>query len=379
MAEPGPAGDRRPPRRTPLHDEHAALGARFVDFAGWSMPVRYASDVAEHHAVRTAVGVFDLSHMGEVEVAGAGAAEALDRALVGQLSALRVGGARYSMVCAADGGVLDDLVVYRLDPERFLVVANAANVEVVAAALAERAAGSGATVTDASADWALVAVQGPRAAALLADVVGGGGASVDPLRYYSWSPGRLAGAEVLLARTGYTGEDGFEVFVASDRAVDVWRAVLAAGPAHGLTACGLGARDTLRLEAGMPLYGHELTRDVTPYDAGLARVVKLGKPVDFVGRDALERRAAQRGERTLVGLVAAGRRSPRTGHRVLDPAGSPVGVVTSGAPSPTLGHPVAMAYVHPDRAEAGARLAVDVRGNPQDVEVTALPFYRRPA
>ncbi len=371
-----PTGSDGVPRRSPLHAEHERLGARFVDFAGWTMPVRYGSDVAEHTAVRTGAGIFDLSHMGELEVAGAQAAAALDRALVGNLSALRVGGARYSMICADDGGVIDDLVVYRLADDRFLVVANASNAGVVAAELSGRADGLDATVDDASARWALIAVQGPRSARILAEVVEGGADEVDPLRYYSWHAARGAGVDVLLARTGYTGEDGFEVFADAERAADVWRALMAAGQGHGLVPCGLAARDTLRLEAGMPLYGNELSREVTPYEAGLGRVVKLDKAGDFVGRAALAARADRPLERTLIGLTSDGRRSPRAGQDVIAD-GEPVGRVTSGAPSPTLGHPVAMAYVPPDLATPGTSLTVDVRGSAEPVRVVELPFYRR--
>jgi len=361
------------PRRTPLHAEHEALGAKFVDFAGWQMPVRYTSDVAEHQAVRERAGLFDLSHMGEIEVAGPGAPQALDHALVGALGALRVGGARYTMICAPDGGVIDDLIVYRLADDRYLVVANASNADVVAAALTERAATFDATVTDRSADCALIAVQGPRSLDVLRDVVD---VELEPVKYYAWYEGTAAGVPALLARTGYTGEDGFELFVPSEQAPQVWQSVLKDGAEHGLVPCGLACRDTLRLEAGMPLYGQELSRDVTPYDAGLGRVVRLDKDGDFVGRGALAARSTVRATRTLVGLAGSGRRAPRTGYAVFS-GQSPVGTVTSGAPSPTLGHPIGMAYVAPEHADPGTRLEVDVRGSREPVEVVTLPFYSR--
>jgi aminomethyltransferase len=352
---------------------HEQLGATLTDFAGWLMPLRYGSETTEHKAVRTAAGIFDLSHMGEIAVSGPAAAATLDYALTGTPSVLQPGRARYTMICAPDGGVLDDLIVYRLGDAEYLIVANAANTAVVAAALSERAAGQDVTVRDHTDRYALIAVQGPRAAAILAPLAS---AELDALKYYASYPAQLAGRQVLLARTGYTGEDGFEIFAAPDDAVDLWAAISAAGADHGLQPAGLAARDTLRLEAGMPLYGHELSRDVTPFDAGLGRVVRFDKPADFVGRAALAERAAAAPQRQLVGLVSGSRRVPRQGYDVLS-RGTKCGTVTSGAPSPTLGVPIAMAYVRPDAAESAADLAVDVRGNVEPARLVELPFYRR--
>lgn len=383
--------------RSPLHDEHVALGAALVPFAGWLMPLRYTSDLAEHTAVRTAAGLFDLSHMAELWVSGPDAGAFLDRALVGALGALGVGRARYTMICAPDGGVLDDLVVYRPREDAWLVVANAANRDTVVAALTERLTAwrdaLDVTFEDRTDATALVAVQGPRAleivtAAGVVPVEGGAGALAD-LRYYAALDATVVledGGEpipVLVARTGYTGEDGFELFVDAAAGPPLWRALLAAGEPLGLVPAGLAARDSLRLEAGMPLYGHELTTGTTPFAAGLGRVVRLdkvdaaGEPVAFVGREALAAAAEAAPQRVLVGLVGESRRAGREGYPVLDAAGDPVGVVTSGAPSPTLGHPVAMAYVRPDVAEPGTALAVDVRGRAEPVRVVPLPFYRR--
>jgi len=371
-------------RRSPLHDEHVALGAVMTPYAGWLMPLRYTSDLAEHVAVRTAAGLFDLSHMAEIDVSGPDAALFLDRALVGQASAIGLLRAKYTMVVAEDGGVIDDLVVYHVSPGRYLVVANAANHDPVLAALGERAAGLDVQVSDESAATALVAVQGPRAL----DVVRGAGVGapiedVETLRYYACLPFQTGDRWALVARTGYTGEDGFEFFVPADEGPGLWRALLAAGAGLGLVPAGLSARDSLRLEAGMPLYGNELDRTVTPYDAGQDRVVVLGKtgpdgvPVDFVGGKALAARAAATPERVLVGLVGEGKRAARHGYPVLS-GETVVGTVTSGAPSPTLGYPVAMAYVTPGASAEGTRLAVDVRGRPEPVRVVPLPFYRRP-
>jgi aminomethyltransferase len=356
---------------------HEQLGATLTDFAGWLMPLRYGSETAEHNAVRTAAGLFDLSHMGELAVSGDGAAGALDYALVGELSAVQPGRARYTMMCAADGGVLDDLIVYRLSATEYLVVANAANTATVAAALTERAKGRSATVTDKTADYALIAVQGPRAVQILAPLTS---ADLSQIRYYASHPAKVAGCDVLLARTGYTGEDGFELFAPAGDAVHLWTEISAAGSGQGLVPAGLAARDTLRLEAGMPLYGNELGPDVSPFDAGLGRVVKLGKQADFVGRQALAARSQAAPQRQLVGLVCGSRRVPRHGYDVLW-QGRPAGQVTSGAPSPTLGAPIAMAYLRPDVAAAAAGqpagLAVDVRGGAEPARLVELPFYRR--
>jgi aminomethyltransferase len=377
-----PAPDAAPavqPRPTPLHGVHQELGAAMTGFAGWLMPLRYRSETAEHQAVRTAAGLFDLSHMGELLVTGPAAGAALDYALVGHLSVLEPGRARYTMICAEDGGVIDDLIVYRLAPEEFLVVANAANTPVVTQALTERASGHDAEVSDRTADYALIAIQGPHAAHILAGLAS---IPLAPVKYYASQPATVAGRQVLLARTGYTGEDGFELFTRPDDAAGVWSALMTAGAPDGLIPAGLAARDTLRLEAGMPLYGNELSRDVTPFEAGLGRVVKLNKPGDFVGRAALAQRAAAGPAQVLAGLAGQSRRVPRHGYRVLWD-GAEAGTVTSGAPSPTLGIPIAMAYLDPAVATAaaadtsGSRLAVDIRGRAEPARLTSLPFYRR--
>jgi aminomethyltransferase len=359
--------------QSPLHEVHKKLGALFTDFAGWNMPVRYSSELAEHKAVREAAGIFDLSHMAEIEVTGKQAADVLDFALVGNLSAVKVGRARYSMLCDASGGILDDLVVYRLEDEKFLVVANAGNAAVVADALAERVAGFDAVVTNRSAEVALIAVQGPRAT----DIVGAvADADLPELKYYASVPANVKGPDVLLARTGYTGEDGFELYVPAAVAPAVWQILTEAGEPYGLLPAGLACRDTLRLEAGMPLYGNELSVELSPFQAGLGRVVKFEKPGDFVGKAELTKRAETDEARVLVGLKGTGRRAPRHGYKVLHD-GTEVGEVTSGALSPTLGYPIAMAYLTPELNEPGTKLSVDIRGKIEPVEVVALPFYKR--
>lgn len=361
-------------RLSPLDAVHFAAGASFTDFAGWKMPVRYGSDLAEHETVRTAAGLFDLSHMAEFMVAGTHAGAFLDYALAGQASAITVGRAKYSLLLAQDGGILDDLVVYRLDEHEFWVVANAANRDVVAAALAERKADFDVAVSDETDACALIAAQGPQSLDVLGRVAGLD--STMPLAdipYYGIARGTYGETPVLIARTGYTGEDGFELYVDTSAAAALWNDLVAAGA----QPCGLAARDTLRLEAGMPLYGHELSTATQPVQAGLCRVVALGKPGDFVGRVALEEGPAA-GAPVLVGLVAEGKRAGREGYPVLRD-GASVGTVTSGALSPTLGYPIAMAYVDRDVSAVGTELAMDVRGTAIPARVVSLPFYSRKA
>jgi aminomethyltransferase len=358
---------------TPLRDRHEALGARLIDFAGWLMPVQYAGILDEHRAVRERAGLFDLSHMGELFVEGPEAAAGLAAALVTDPPSLAEGRAQYSMIVAPDGGIIDDLIVYRLGAERFLVVANASNAAVVSDTLVERLAGRKAILDDRSLATALVAIQGPRSVDILRPLTD---VSLDGLRYYAIAEGVVAGVPALVARTGYTGEDGFEVFIDTGRASDVWDAFMTAGADHGLSPIGLGARDTLRLEAGMPLYGNELDRTTNPFEANLGRVVKLDKPGDFVGRAALEKVAAAGVSRKLVGLVMRGRGIARHGYPV-HVADRLSGTVTSGTHSPSLGHAIAMAMLATRDAEPGTMVDVEIRGQRVPAEVVALPFYRR--
>ncbi|MBL5972933.1 MAG: glycine cleavage system aminomethyltransferase GcvT [Candidatus Leucobacter sulfamidivorax] len=377
-------------RHTALHEEHEKLGASFTDFGGWDMPLKYGSELAEHRAVREAAGLFDLSHMGEVWVSGPDAATFLNTALAGNLAVVKAGKAKYSFILAEDGGIIDDLIVYRIAGEeraesRYLVVPNAGNAPTVAAALAERAAGFDVEVVDASAETSLIAVQGPAAEGILLDVVRNEDrGAVTELPYYAWAAVRIGDVDaidVLLARTGYTGEDGFELFIPDERAAELWRLLLATGEPEGLIPCGLAARDSLRLEAGMPLYGNELGLDTTPFEAGLGPVVSLKKEEDFVGRAALEAAKEAGPSRVLVGLKGLGRRAGRGGYPVFAPheggTDREIGVVTSGQPSPTLGYPVAIAYVEPAFAEPGTALEIDLRGKREPFEVVPLPFYRR--
>ncbi|TNB74953.1 glycine cleavage system aminomethyltransferase GcvT [Arthrobacter sp. BB-1] len=381
-------------KHTALYEEHKKLGASFTDFGGWQMPLKYSSELAEHHAVRKSAGLFDLSHMGEVWVTGPEAAAFLDYALVGKISAMPVGKAKYSLICNEDGGIIDDLITYRRPPvpgagedgtDRFLVVPNAGNAAVVAAELAKRAAGFDVQVDDASASTSLIAVQGPTAQELLLRLVPAAQHSlVTELKYYAAVEVpflvRGAGLDLLLARTGYTGEDGFEIFVPNGDAPGLWQALLAIADDGELTPAGLASRDSLRLEAGMPLYGNELSLQGDPFAAGLGPVVALSKEGDFVGKAALaakkEAGAGSIAGRRLVGLKGLGRRAGRSHYPVLKD-GNVVGEVTSGQPSPTLGYPVAMAYVDVEFTEVGTTLDIDLRGKAEPFEVVDLPFYKR--
>lgn len=358
---------------TPLTEIHRALGARLIEFGGWLMPVQYGSIVDEHRTVRQSVGLFDLSHMAELWVEGAQAGEALAVALVSDPPGLAVGRAHYSMICAPDGGVIDDLIVYRLAEDRFLVVANAANGTVVSDALAERSGGFRAVLDDGTLATGLLAIQGPAARAVvepLTDV------DLGAMRYYAAAEGIVAGLPALVARTGYTGEDGFEIFVDTANTADLWEILLESVRAAGGGPIGLGARDTLRLEAGMPLYGNELDRSIDPFAAGLGRVVKLDKAADFVGRESLEAIARDGPSRRLVGLVVEGRGIARHGYPVWV-GDRRTGKVTSGTQSPTLGMPIAMAYVAPDDSEPGTVVQVEIRDGRVPARVVPLPFYKR--
>ena len=363
------------PRHSPLDATHRALGARLISFAGYEMPVRYTSELEEHRAVRTAVGLFDLSHMGEIGLGGQGALAFARRALVSDPALLEPGQAQYSMVCADDGGIIDDLIVYRLD-DRYLIVCNAVNRETVIRHLHELAASGdeGVIIEDETDGTALVAPQGPKAAELLAGLTD---VDLATLKNYRSAPGTVAGVACLVARTGYTGEDGFELFCAAGDAVRLWDAVAAAGAPLGLLPCGLASRDTLRLEAGMPLYGNELGRDVNPYEVNLGRVVKLEKG-DFVGRTALAEIAEVGPRRRLVGMVMRGEGIARHDYPVVAGNADVVGAVTSGSVSPTLGERIAMALVRAEVADGEQPLTVIIRDRPCRAEQVKLPFYRRP-
>ena len=355
-------------KRTPLYDCHLEAGAKIVDFAGWEMPVQYAGVIEEHRAVRTAAGLFDVSHMGEVRVRGAGAEAFLQRLTPNDVAKLVPGRAHYSGLLTESGTYVDDLLVYRLAADDFLVVVNASNAPRDFAWMAERAEGE-AEVRDESERWALLALQGPRALEILTPLAA---PDVSGLKYYGFLQGEVDGAPAILSRTGYTGEDGFEVYLAPEDAPKVWRRLVAAGAAPA----GLGARDTLRLEAAMALYGHEIDETTTPYEAGLGWVVKLDKG-EFLGREPLAAQKSAGVPRKLVGFEVQGRGIARQGHTVVSDGGK-VGTVTSGTWSPTFEKAIGMAYVPPEMAAPGTPLTLEVRGKPLPAVVVELPFYRRP-
>ena len=357
--------------QTPLHHHHVALNAQLTDFAGWQMPLKYGSETTEHCTVRRDVGLFDLSHMGEIYVSGEQAVEFLNLALVSDISKVKVGKAKYTMICDTSGGAIDDLVVYRLGEKDFMVVANASNANTVAAELTHRAHDFAVSVIDRSLDTGLVAIQGPNAKTKLAKFVSM--EIINDLKNYSCVETEIDSVPILLARTGYTGEDGFEIFASVDQIAKIWELFIA----EKITPIGLAARDTLRLEAGMPLYGHELNLEITPIHAGLSRIVAFDKP-DFIGKAALTELSSKI-DRKLIGIELETRRIARAGLNLLDQTGQVVGQVTSGAFSPTLGKSIAMAYLNSNIDLATAKISVDIRGNIESASVVTLPFYRREA
>ncbi len=358
-------------KRTPLYDLHIELGAKMTEFAGWEMPVSYAGILAEHEATRQRAGIFDVSHMGRLELRGPHAAEVLQTISTNDISALQVGRAQYGLMCRGDGGIAEDFIVLRPEAERYMPVVNAVNKEKDLAWLQETA-GDRLQVADLSESTAMVALQGPRAEAILQKLVTEDLAEVRRFAVASLQASEFG--ELIASRTGYTGEDGFEIIVPADGARALFRAILDAGEPEGIAPCGLGARDVLRLEAGLPLYGHEHTEETNPIEAGEARFVKLDIG-DFYGREALQRIAAAPPVRRLVGLKMKGRRIPRQGATVLN-GGDEIGHVTSGTLSPILQCPIALAYVRADYADVGTEVHVriDERSDPPEGEVVGHHF-----
>ena len=361
-------------RETPLHDAHVRLGARMVDFGGWSMPVSYGSGILdEHHATRSAVGVFDVCHIGKVHFRGPRAAEALQRVITNDLGKLTDGRALYTVACLETGGIVDDLIVYRLSDAHYLVVVNAANREKDYAWFVEHARGD-CDVVDASDETGLIAFQGPAAQRALQALTN---VPLDKLSRFSLaSDCQTAGLRTSIARTGYTGEDGFEIFCAAGDAPALWDRLVEAAAAVGGKPVGLGARDTLRLEARLPLYGQDLDETTSPLEAGLGWVVKLEGP-SFIGRPALRAQKASGVNRKLAGFVMLGRGVARHDYPIESPDGQPLGTTTSGGPAPTLGKNIGLGYVPVAYDVAGTRLVVDCRGKRVDAEIVAGPFYKR--
>ncbi|WP_165224165.1 glycine cleavage system aminomethyltransferase GcvT [Aquisphaera insulae] len=359
--------------KTPLFDWHQSHGGRIVEFGGWLMPVQYSTIVEEHRAVRERVGLFDISHMGRLTFDGPGALDWIERVTTNHAAKLAVNQIQYSLMPNEKGGLIDDLLVYR-HQHGYLVVCNASNRPNVNRQLETYCQGSNTVFHDRTLDTAMIAVQGPHAAAVVQPLFDQDLAGV---RYYHLVAGRLFGElDTIVSRTGYTGEDGYELIVPSDQAVRVWEALLESGKGHGILPCGLGARDTLRFEAAMPLYGHELSAEINPYAAGVGWAVKLEKG-EFVGREPLRAFKKDPGA-ARVGLQLESKRIARQGAEVLQ-GGVKVGEVTSGTFAPTLQASLAMALVEPAAAEVGTSLQVDVRGHKEPAKVVPLPFYRRPS
>jgi glycine cleavage system T protein (aminomethyltransferase) len=364
-------------RRTPLFDRHVALGARIIPFAGWEMPVQYSGIIAEHNAVRNQAGLFDLGHMGQVDVTGPDALAYLQATTTNDVSALQPGEAQYAMLPNEHGGVIDDILIYRR-PEGgdYMVVVNASNRFRDVAWMQEqreRLEDLNVTVRDISDETAMIAIQGPNAAAITQSISGD---DLSDIAHYHWRSGTVAGIPVMIARTGYTGEDGFEIYGPIDTAGTIWDVLMEAGKEHGLQPIGLGARDTLRLESRMPLYGQELGDDISPYEAGLGWAVKLNKG-DFVGREGMAQVKSEGPKRKAVGFRMTERSgAPRT-HYPVGIDGNVIGEVTSGAFSPTLGENIGLALIAPEYAGVGKPLQVEIRGKWINAEQIKMPFYKR--
>jgi aminomethyltransferase len=364
-------------KKTPLNQAHIDAGARMVDFGGWHMPVQYSGLSLEHQAVRGRAGLFDVSHMGEVLAEGADAEAYLNRLVTNNVSRLQVGQAQYTVMCYPNGGIVDDLLVYKRGEGRYLLCINAGNIAKDWEWIQSQAQGfKNLQLREASDEFCQIALQGPLAERILAPLVK---APLAPVKYYHFIETQLLGDEAIVSRTGYTGEDGFEIYAPAGQAVAIWNALLEAGRPLGLLPCGLGARDTLRLEMKFPLYGQEISAETNPLEAGLGWVVKLDKVEDFSGKTALQEIKAKGVSRHLVGLKVLERGIPRQGYEVFDPEGKEkVGQVTSGTLSPSLGVPIAIAYVRHGLHQKGSRLAIRVRDRFFPAEVVPTPFYRRP-
>ena len=357
-------------RRTPLYAAHLRRGGRMVEFAGFALPVQYSSILDEHAAVREAAGLFDVSHMGQLELGGTAALAAADRLLSRRLSTAAPGQVRYALLCNERGGVVDDVTAYRREADVLLCV-NAANIRKDFDWIREHLP-AGAELRDRSEETALLALQGPRSSAVLGEVAD---ATLLSLRRFHFARGEVAGRPALVSRTGYTGADGFELYCAAGDAEPLFEALLAKGAAHGCRPCGLGARDTLRLEAALPLYGHELDDDTSPLEAGLQRFVE--QDGDFIGAAAIRERARAGHSRALAGFVLEDRGVPRAGCAVAH-GGREVGVVTSGGPSPTLGKSIGLAYVPPPLAATGTEIEIQIRARAARARITETPFVRGP-
>jgi aminomethyltransferase len=367
-------------RKTALNAVHRQMGAKMVEFNGWDMPVEYPSVggiMAEHNAVRTGVGVFDVSHMGDIRLSGPQALAAVQHISMNDAARLAVGQAQYSALLYPQGTFVDDVIVHRLGEDDYLLVINAGTREKDFNWVRENARQFNCKIEHLSDDFTQIAIQGPKGVNLLQKLTD---ADLSAVKFYWLTRGTVCGLKnILIARTGYTGEDGFEIYIPADEATStrVWNEILEAGKEFGALPCGLGARNTLRLEAKLPLYGHEISDTINVWEAGLDRFIKMEKP-EFMGRAALERAKAEGLKRTLVGFEMIERGIARDGYKVLDEAGKEIGYVTSGSPAPFLKKNIALAYVPPSHAQIGARVKVEIRGQGVGAQVVPTPFYKRP-
>lgn len=361
-------------KRTPLFHAYETFGAKTIDFGGWELPVQFSSIKEEHEAVRTKAGLFDVSHMGEVDVKGQDALPFLQRLLTNDVSKLTDGKALYTAMCYEDGGTVDDLLVYQKEKNHYLLVINASNIEKDVDWLLKHQGEDDVLITNVSDQTALLALQGPLAADIIKEVAGEEVTSLKPFMFLSKA--EVASKEVLVSRTGYTGEDGFEIYCQSEDAVHIWSALLEAGQPKGLIPCGLGARDTLRFEARLPLYGQELTKDISPLEGGIGFAVKTDKEADFIGKAALKKQKEEGLKRKLVGIEMIDKGIPRTDYPVFS-GEKQVGIVTTGTQSPTLKKNVGLALIETSVAELGAEVEVQVRKKRLKAKIVATPFYKR--
>lgn len=358
-------------KKTPLYDAHRSLGARLVEFAGWEMPVQYSGVLEEHRAVRTSCGLFDVSHMGEIEVSGPGAFDFVLTIMTNDIERVEDGQCQYTLLCYPDGGVVDDTIVYRYNKDRYLFCVNASNSGKVFDWM-KKQADADTVVEDVSRNYAQIALQGPKSVEVLRGLL-----DTDPedISHFHFHIGLVGDAEATVSRTGYTGEDGFEIYIEPGDAATVWQALLDSGKKSGIRPIGLGARDTLRLEMGYPLYGHELSEKITPLEAGLGKYVRLDDR-NFIGEEALKKQAVEGVKKTLVGFQMKDAGIPRADYEIRS-GGKKVGWVSSGTSSPSLGKGVGMGFVEPSLKEAGTGLDIMIRDRAAGAVVVKLPFYKK--
>ncbi|MFH0069396.1 glycine cleavage system aminomethyltransferase GcvT [Peribacillus sp. NPDC056705] len=362
-------------KQTPLFEVYKKYGAKVIDFGGWALPVQFTSILEEHEAVRTEAGLFDVSHMGEVLVEGKDAESYINYLVTNDVTKLSINQAQYTAMCYPDGGTVDDLLVYKLGNEKYLLVINAANIEKDYEWMKQRVKGEMA-LQNISEDIAQLAIQGPKAESILQKLTEIDLSEIGSFKFAQHV--NISGiTDVLVSRTGYTGENGFELYLSADKAVVLWEKILEAGATSGLKPCGLGARDTLRLEARLALYGQELSKDISPLEAGIGFVVKTNKESDFIGKSVLTEQKEAGLKRKLVGIEVTGRGIPRHGYKVISKGGEEIGIVTSGTQSPSLKKSLGLALISADQADVGAPIKVEIRNKLIEAVIVDTPFYKR--